>query len=105
MKSPLRKSKTQHMASPTKTSKSSMSKENSISPVKDQISTGLKENSPIKRSKNKRKSANLENIESPTKSSLSPQKRSKNKEQKSLKKSLRKAISDVSPEKTSPLKK
>jgi len=90
------------MASPTKTSKSEMSKENSISPVKDQISTGLKENSPIKRSKNKRKSANLENIESPTKSSPSPQK----KEKKSSRKSLRKSISDVhSPEKTSPLKK
>ena len=94
------------MTSPTKTSKSRMSKENSMSPVKDQISTGLKENSPIKRSKNKRKSENhQENIESPTKSSLSPQKRSQRKEQKSSKKSLRKAINDVSPEKTSPLKK
>ena len=39
-KSPLRKSKTQHMVSPAKTSKSGMSKENSVSPVKDQISTG-----------------------------------------------------------------
>ena len=50
-----------------------MLKENSLSPMKDQNSAVSKENSPVKRSRNKRSTATQqENMASPVKTSISP---------------------------------
>ena len=99
-KSPIKKTKAKTMASPQKHGKQCF-KENSVSPQKYNLSISQKENSPVKKTKGK---GNRENYDSPSKSSISPEKRAQ-KLNRSSRKSLRAAKTGESAEKQpSPLK-